>query len=40
LIFQDERAAVEAIVAALPLARARLIDKEIIELHPFAALSR
>jgi hypothetical protein len=40
LIFEADRAAVEGAVAVLPLARVGLIDAEIIELHPFAALSR
>ena len=36
LIFSADRAAVEAAVSALPLLRARLIETEIIEPHPFA----
>lgn len=39
LIFEADRGTVEGAVAALPLARAGLIDTEVIELHPFAALS-
>jgi hypothetical protein len=38
LIFEAERAAVEQATSALPLVRTRLIDTEIIELHPFPGL--
>lgn len=40
LIFEADRATVEAAVASLPLAQAGIINTEIIELHPFTALSR
>jgi hypothetical protein len=36
LIFDGERPAVQAAVAALPLLHAGLVDAELIELHPFA----
>ena len=36
LIFQASRERVDRAVASLPLARAGMIDTEIIELHPFA----
>ena len=40
LIFDaTTREAVEALAASLPLALAGLIDTEVIELHPFPALS-
>jgi len=39
LMFEADRAAVEAAVTSLPLAQAGMIDTEIIELHPFAGLS-
>jgi hypothetical protein len=40
LIFEGDLVAVEGAVALLPLVQAGLIETEIIELHPFAALSR
>ena len=39
LIFDADRPKVDSAVAALPLAAAKLIDTETIELHPFPALS-
>jgi hypothetical protein len=39
LIFEASRESVDSALAALPLARAGLIDTEIIELHPFAGLA-
>jgi hypothetical protein len=38
LMFDDARGAVEGAIASLPLARAGLIDTEVIGLHPFPGL--
>jgi hypothetical protein len=39
LVIDRERAQVDEIVSSLPLVRERLVEPEVIELHPFAGLA-